>query len=257
MARMWESMCFHHVAQQKIVDSLKSLDISNAPLKTTRHHQERTVQLHRVALDWLSQFEKLTSHQRQYVRALNGWLKLNLIPIESSLKDKILSPPRAQNPPIQALLQMWHDLLEKFPDEVAKSAINSFAATVKTIVDYQEEEMKLKERCEEARKEFMKKNQAFEDWYQKYMQKKGSEVGEEGSGNPNDPVVERRAVVQSLKKRWEEEAEAHHRQCIQVREKSLGSLKIRLPELFRAMSDYAHYCSDAYERLRLMAHAHK
>ncbi|KAK4756575.1 hypothetical protein SAY87_006702 [Trapa incisa] len=257
MARMWESMCFHHETQQKIVNSLKSLDISNAPPETTLHHKERTVQLHKVALNWHSQFEKFTSHQKQYVRALNGWLKLNLIPIDSSLKEKISSPPRAQNPPIQALLQTWHDLLEKLPHEVARSAIYSFAEVVKTIMDHQEEEMKLKERCEEARKELTKKTHAFEDWYQKYMQKKGSDVGEEGSGNTNDPVVERKVVVESLKKRWEEETEVHRRYCIQVREKSLGSLKICLPELFRAMSDYTHSCSDAYERLRSITQTHK
>ncbi|KAK4785034.1 hypothetical protein SAY86_001723 [Trapa natans] len=257
MARMWERMCFHHDTQQKIVNSLESLDISNAPPETTLHHKERTVQLHKVALNWHSQFEKFTAHQKQYVRALNGWLKLNLIPIESSLKEKISSPPRAQNPPIQALVHTWHDLLEKLPDEVTKSAIHSFAEVVKMIIDHQDEEIKLKERCEEARKEFIKKNHAFDDWYQKYMHRKGSDVGEEGSGNTNDPVVERQAVVESLKKRWEEEAEAHQRHCIQVREKSLSNLKIRLPGLFKAMTDYAHSCSDAYQRLRSITQTHK
>lgn len=257
MAKMWESLCFHHNAQQNIVDNLKSLDILHFPIETTRHHQEQTVQLHRVVLDWLSQLDKLMTHQKQYVRALKGWLKLNIIPIESSLMEKISSPPRPQNPPIKALLHSWHDLLEKLPDELAKSAINSFAAVVKTIVDDQEEEMKLKERCEEARKEFMRKNQAFEDWYQKYMQRKGSELRDDGNGNPNDPVVERQAVVESLKKKWEEEAEAAQRHRIHVREKSLRSLKIGLPELFRAMSDYSHSCSDAYEMLRSVTRAQK
>ncbi|CAA2955302.1 Hypothetical predicted protein [Olea europaea subsp. europaea] len=197
-----------------------------------------------------------TMHMRQYIQALNSWLKLNLIPIESSLKEKISSPPRVQKPPIQPLLISWHDQLEKLPDEVAKSAISSFAAVIKTIIDHQEEEMKLKEKYEETRKEHMRKNQAFQEWYQKYsMQHRTPDEADSEkavSSNTKDPLSDRQFVVESLKRRMEEEIEDHQKLCIQVREKSLGSLKMRLPEFFRALSDYAHACFDSYERLRLL-----
>lgn len=253
---MWGNMCVHHDSQLKIVSDLKSIDIAHSPKETSKHHHERTQQLLNVVQEWHTQFEKLVTHQKQYIQSLTSWLKLNLIPIESNLKEKISSPPRLQNPPIQALLRTWNDHLEKLPDEVAKSAISSFAAVIKTIILHQEEEMKLKEKLEETRKEFLRKNQVFEEWYQKYLQRRMSdETGEEA--NPNDPVSERKFVVESLRKKLEEETEAHQRHCLQVREKSLGSLKIRLPELFRAMSDYAHACSDAYERLRSLTHSQK
>lgn len=256
MAEMWGNMCVHHDSQLKIVSDLKSIDIAHSPKETSKHHHERTQQLLNVVQEWHTQFEKLVTHQKQYIQSLTSWLKLNLIPIESNLKEKISSPPRLQNPPIQALLRTWNDHLEKLPDEVAKSAISSFAAVIKTIILHQEEEMKLKEKLEETRKEFLRKNQVFEEWYQKYLQRRMSdETGEEA--NPNDPVSERKFVVESLRKKLEEETEAHQRHCLQVREKSLGSLKIRLPELFRAMSDYAHACSDAYERLRSLTHSQK
>ncbi|XVE97534.1 hypothetical protein REPUB_Repub03eG0027600 [Reevesia pubescens] len=261
MANMWAIMCIHHDSQLKIVEKLKSLDIALTSRETTKHHHECTIQLHNVVLKWHLQFDKLVTHQKQYIQALNSWLKLNLIPIESSLKEKISSPPRVQNPPIQALLHTWHDYLEKLPDEVAKSAISSFEAVIKTIIIHQDEEMKLKEKCEETRKEFVRKNQAFEDWYHKYKQRRAAsdeidaERGEDA--NTKDPVSERQFAVESLKKRLEEEVEAHQKHCIQVREKSLGSLKIRLPELFRAMSDYSHTCSDAFEKLRTLTQSLK
>ena len=260
MAKMWASMCMHHDSQLNIVTDLKSLDVNHAIKETSKHHHERTIQLWKVVQGWYSQFENLVTHQKQYIHTLTSWLKLNLIPIESSLKERTSSPPRAQNPPIQALLHSWHDYLEKLPDELAKSAISSFAAVVETIVHHQEEEMKLKEKCEETRREFLRKNQAFEEWYQKYMQRRtptdetDADRGEDA--NPN-PVSERQFVVESLKKRLEEEIEAHGKHCLQVREKSVGSLKIRLPELFRAMSDYAHACSDAYEKLRSITQLQK
>ncbi|CAI9093476.1 OLC1v1028981C1 [Oldenlandia corymbosa var. corymbosa] len=258
MAKMWEAMLVHHTNQMNIVTDLKSLDIAGTPLETSKHHHERTRQLLHVVEDWLSHLNKLVTNQKLYVNSLNSWLKQNLIPIESSLKEKISSPPRIQNPPIQSLLQMWHDHLEKLPDEVPKSAIGSFAAVVKTILDHQEEEMKLKEKWEETRKEYLRKSQAYDDWYHKYMQRRtppsdetGADGGEETT-NPKDPITERRFVVESLKKRLDDEMEAHRKHCIQVREKSLGSLKIRLPELFRAMSDYARACLDSYHSLRVL-----
>ncbi|XP_057467278.1 protein ALTERED PHOSPHATE STARVATION RESPONSE 1 [Actinidia eriantha] len=257
MAKMWESMCMHHDNQLKIVTDLKSLEVSGASKETTKHHHGRTIQLWTVIQEWHSQFEKLVTNQKQYVQALNSWLKLNLVPIESSLKEKVSSPPRIQNPPIHPLLHSWHDHLEKLPHEVAKSAIVSFAAVIKTIIVHQEEEMKLKDKCEETRKELLRKSQSFDEWYQKYMQRRTppDEADPERGGGTNtkELVSEKQFVVESLRKRLEEEVEAHRKHCVQVRDKSLGSLKIRLPELFRAMSDYSHACFDAYMGLQSIA----
>lgn len=259
MSKMWDSMCEHHDNQLTIVTDLKSLDVSGAPKETTKHHFERTMQLYHVVQGWHSHFETLVTHQKQYVQALNSWLKLNLVPIESSLKEKISSPPRIQNPPIQTLLHSWHDHLQKLPDELAKSAISSFAAVIETIMNHQEEEMKLKDKWEETRKEYLRKNQTFEDWYQKYMMRRGPQDESDPNrvnGSGTDPVAERQFVVETLKKRLDDEMEAHQKLCVQVRDKSLGSLKIRLPELFRAMSDYSHVCRDSYQRLRSIMHSH-
>ncbi|CAN1837934.1 Protein ALTERED PHOSPHATE STARVATION RESPONSE 1 [Linum perenne] len=254
MSKMWGNMSIHHESQLKIVMDLKTLDVSHAIKETSRHHHEQTSQLCDVVEKWNLQFDKLVTYQKQYINCLNSWLKLNLIPIESSLKEKISSPPRVQNPPIQPLLHAWHDYLERLPDELARTAISSFEAVIRTIKVHQEEEMKLKERCEETRKEYIRKRQAFEDWHQKHVMKRAPSDemdGDRGEDvNAKDPVAERQFAVETLQKRLEEEAEAHQRHCLQVREKSVGSLKIRLPELFRAMSDYSRACYEAYERLR-------
>ncbi|KAI9097949.1 hypothetical protein K1719_025720 [Acacia pycnantha] len=258
MASMWENMCIHHDSQLKIVTDLKALDISQAPKETTKQHYERTIQLSNVVQEWHLQFEKFVTHQKQYIQALTSWLKLNLVPIESSLKEKISSPPKAQNPPIQTLLRAWHDYVDRLPDELAKSAISSCAAVIKTIILQQEEEMKLKEKCEETRKEYLRKNQAFEEWYQKYLLRRGHDETEHERGDEittNNPAAEKQFAVESLKKRLEEEIESHQKQCVQVREKSLQSLKTRLPEVFRAMSDYSRACADAYEKLKYIAHS--
>nr|GMD87214.1 nitrate regulatory gene2 protein [Ipomoea batatas] len=253
MGRMWESMCTHHENQLNIATHLKSIDISiTTPIETSKHHLEHTIQLAKVVADWGQQFDHLVNNQKSYIQALNSWLKLNLIPMESSsLKDKTISSPPTPPPPIQPLLQAWHELLEKLPDELAKSAIASFEAVIRTIIAHQEEEVRLKEKCEETRKEYVRKRQAFEEWYQKYTQRRTTEAITETT-NPKDPIAEKQFAVVSLKKRLEDEIEAHQKQCIQVREKSLGNLKVRLPELFHSITDYSHACLDAYQRLGLL-----
>ncbi|OMO66778.1 hypothetical protein COLO4_30387 [Corchorus olitorius] len=252
MATMWETMKVQHESQSRIATVLKDLDLSHSPKETSEHHHERTIQLLAIVQDWHMQFCKLVDHQKEYIKALNNWLRLNLVPIESSLKEKVSSPPRVASPPIQRLLLAWYDQLEKLPDEIARTAINNFAHVIDTIMQHQLDEMKLRERCEETQKELQKKQRQFEDWYHKYMQRRTPEEldPDRAGDNPNDAVAERQLMVDVVKKRLEEEQEAYQKLCIQVREKSLVSLRTRLPELFRAMTGIAIACSKMYGELR-------
>ncbi|OVA20359.1 protein of unknown function DUF632 [Macleaya cordata] len=248
MAKMWETMSMHHKAQLKIVDDLRSLDISQSPSETSDEHHGRTVQLWNVVEEWDSQFRKLVTHKKEYIKALNSWLKLNLIPIESSLKEKVSSPPRVARPPIQSLLLAWQEHLEKLPDEFARSAISTFAHIIKNIMLHQEDEVKMKMKCEGTRKELSRKTQDLKDSFNKHK-----DIGRSEDANQKDPFIDKQIIVESLKKRLEEELEAHHRQCRQVRDKSIVSLKTHLPELFRAMSDFTSACSIMYRKLQSIA----
>ncbi|CAK9185664.1 unnamed protein product [Ilex paraguariensis] len=258
MVTMWDTMRVQHESQSKIAQALRSLDISQSPKETTEHHHERTVQLWAVVQEWHSQFEKLFSNQKCYIKGLNKWLKLNLISIDNNLKEKVSSPQRPQIPPIEALLRGWQDYLEKLPDEIAKTAIISFAGVINAIVQYQIEEMQMRDKCKDTRKELARKTQQFEDWYNKYTQRRTppDEMDPERAQD-KDLVAERQAVLEIIKSRLQEEEEAYNRQCIQVREKSLTSLKTRLPELFLAMSDFSRACSDMYTDLGSISTHHR
>lgn len=257
MATMWESMRKEHENQSKIVQALRSLDISQSQKETSEHHHERTVQLWHVVIEWHSQFDKLIIHQKMYIKSLNSWLKLNLIPIDTSLKEKVSSPQRPQTPPIHWLLLAWHDYLEKLPDELARTAINNFAAVVNTIMQYQIEEIKMRDKCEDTRRELAKRTRQFEDWHNKFMQRRTPpDEMDPDQSHDKDLIAERKLQVEAIEHRLREEMEEYQRQCIQVREKSLTSLKSRLPELFRAMSDFSLASSDMYSDLRSIAQQH-
>ncbi|KAJ1262756.1 hypothetical protein BS78_09G134300 [Paspalum vaginatum] len=255
MAKMWEDMHMHHVNQLKTVLHLKSVDISDSNIETSDYHHSHTRQLRDIVDKWITNFADLMSYQKEYINALYGWLKLNLIPIESSLKEKVASPPRMQQPPIKAFLQAWNEDLNKLPDDLAKTAIVSFRAVLETILGVQDEELKQKEICEQTRREYVRKARAFEDWYQKHSQRRAFDVDPEtgeGTGH-KDAVTEKKFAVESLKNKLDDEIETHNKLSKQVREKSLSILKAHLPELFRALADFSNTSFDMYSKLRLMS----
>lgn len=255
MAKMWEDMHMHHANQLRTVLHLKLVDISDSNIETSDHHHSHTRQLRDIVDRWIANFTDLMSYQKEYINALYGWLKLNLIPIESSLKEKVASPPRMQQPPIKAFLQAWNEHLTKLPDDLAKTAIVSFRAVLETILGVQDEELKQKEVCEQTRREYARKARAFEDWYHKHSQRRAFDVDPdtgEGTGH-KDVVAEKKFAVESLKNKLDDEIESHNKLSKQVREKSLSILKAHLPELFRALADFSNASFDMYSNLRLMS----
>ncbi|KAL9238642.1 hypothetical protein vseg_013038 [Gypsophila vaccaria] len=259
LAIMWDAMQGYHEEQLKITTGLRFVDISQAAKETTDEHHERTIQLWAVVQEWHTQFDNMVKHQKEYIKALNSWLKLNLIPIESSLKEKVSSPPRIQNPPIQTLLLAWHDILDKLPDEHAKSAIYNFAAVLHTIVQQQDDELGLKAKMEESRRNLDRKQRQYNKWLHEYLGKKTTsdesepQLFEDGV-HKDELMVEKEFVVENAKKKLEEDTEQWERHCVHVREKTLASLKTRLPELFRALSDFARASSEMYNNLRSISH---
>uniref|UniRef100_A0ACD5U2Y0 Uncharacterized protein n=1 Tax=Avena sativa TaxID=4498 RepID=A0ACD5U2Y0_AVESA len=253
MAKMWEDMHMHHANQLKTVLELKSADISDSNIETSAHHHSHTRQLRDIVEKWNTNFSDLMSHQKEYINALYSWLKLNLIPIESSLKEKVASPPRMQQPPVKALLQAWHEQLTKLPDDLARHAIISFRAVLDTILSVQDEELKQKESCDQIRKEYVRKARAFEEWHHKHSQRKTFDDPESGEGtSQRDAISEKRFAVESLKSKLDNEVEVHNKLSKQVREKSLSILKAHLPELFRALTDFSNASFAMHSNLRLM-----
>lgn len=257
MAKMWDAMRNYHENQFKTVKNLAYLEFNQATKETSDHRHERTVQLFNVVGDWHVQFGSLMDNQRKYIKALKNWLKLNVIPIESSFREKVSSPPRNENPPIQKLVHAWDENLEKLPDEVARTAIHNFRAVLEAIVHLQFEEMKWKEKCEETRREYDRKKRSLDEYRQKSMQRRTPPDEMDPDRALDDRhinvITEKEVTVEMLKKRLEEEEDAYRRQSRQVRDKTLVSFKNRFPELFEALSSFAISSSKMYGVLRSLS----
>uniref|UniRef100_J3MJF4 DUF632 domain-containing protein n=2 Tax=Oryza brachyantha TaxID=4533 RepID=J3MJF4_ORYBR len=255
MGVMWDTMYIHHKTQLRIISGLKSLDISVAARETSDQHHDRTVQLYNVVQDWHAQFDKFMTYQKQYVGSLYSWIKLNVIPIDTNLKPNS-SQPHETTPPIKRLLHAWHDILGKLPDEAAKKAIYTFAEIVKTILVHQEDELKLRLKIEDTRREHGRKRRQFDDWAQKYMHKTAGILPEDGNpdGLRADPMVERKAAMERMELSMKELEETYVKQCRVVREKSLNLLRTSLPELFTVVSDFSLQSAGMFKGLWSIAH---
>ncbi|KAJ1288621.1 hypothetical protein BS78_02G102000 [Paspalum vaginatum] len=237
MWHMWDIMYAHHKAQLRIITDLKASDISVASRETSEQHHERTVQLWHVVQEWHTQFDKFTTYQKEYVGSLYSWIKLNLIPIDTNLKPNS-SQPHEASPPIKRLLRAWHDILEKLPDNSTKKAIHTFAEVVNTILVHQEDELKLRIRMEETRRDLEKKGRQFDDWAQKNWDR-GASIPDGDNPVRADPAAERKAVVDRVENALKDLEEKHRTQCRVVRDKSLSLLRSNLPELFSAVSEFS------------------
>uniref|UniRef100_A0A0A9E1N1 DUF632 domain-containing protein n=1 Tax=Arundo donax TaxID=35708 RepID=A0A0A9E1N1_ARUDO len=251
MAHMWDVMYAHHKTQLRIISELKSFDISVAARETSEQHHERTVQLWNIVQEWHTQFGKFMTFQKEYVGSLYSWIKLNVIPIDTNLKPNS-SQPHETTPPIKRLLHAWHDILGKLSDEATKKAINTFAEVINTILVHQEEELKLRIKIEETRREHEKKRRQFDDWAQKNWDR-GASIGNP-DGARADPVVERKAAVDRLEQALKELEEKYRTQCRVVRDKSLNLLRTNLPELFRHVSDFSLQSAGMFKGLWSIAH---
>ncbi|KAL6839097.1 hypothetical protein ACP4OV_031151 [Aristida adscensionis] len=254
MGKMWDTMYVHHKAQLKIISELKALDISIAVRETSEQHHDRTVQLWNIVQEWHSQFAKFMTYHKEYVGNLYNWIKLNVIPIDTNLKPNS-SQPHEATPPIKRLLHAWHDILGKLPDEATKKAINTFAEVINTILVHQEEELKLRIKIEETRRDLERKRRQFEDWHQKHYDR-GASIpdGNNPVGARADPMLERKAVVDRLEAALKDLDEKYRTQCRVVRDKSLNLLRTNLPELFRQVSDFSLQSAGMFKGLWSIAH---
>ncbi|WVZ62433.1 hypothetical protein U9M48_012187 [Paspalum notatum var. saurae] len=237
MWHMWDIMYAHHKAQLRIITDLKASDIAVTKGETSEQHHERTVQLWHVVQEWHAQFDKFTTYQKEYVGSLYSWVKLNLIPIDTNLKPNS-SQPHETSPPIKRLLRAWHDILEKLPDNSTKKAIHTFAEVVNTILVHQEDELKMRIKIEETRRDLEKKRRQFDDWAQKNWDR-GVSIPDGDNPARADPAAERKAVVDRVENALKDLEEKYMTQCKVVRDKSLNLLRSNLPELFGAVSDFS------------------
>ncbi|KAK8966198.1 hypothetical protein KSP40_PGU013371 [Platanthera guangdongensis] len=224
---MWRVMYECHQVQTHIVQQLSYL---NSPSTTTSPtsdlHQQATLQLESEIENWHSAFCSLIKSQRDYIHALAGWLRLSLFQCPHNQLEK-----NRLNSEIFALCEEWQLALDRVPDKVASEGIKSFLNVIHAVVVQQADEHRQKKRSDSAFKELEKRSKelrSLENRYGPYSSK------------------EKKAKVDALKMKAEEEKNKYEKSSGITRVMTLNNLQTGFPNLFQAMTGFSSVFVQAY-----------
>ncbi|KAL5821151.1 hypothetical protein ACOSQ3_023033 [Xanthoceras sorbifolium] len=233
---MWRSMYESHQVQTHIVQQLKYLNTIPSTEPTSEIHKQSTLQLELLVQQWHQSFCNLAKAQQDYIQSLTGWLRLSLFQFSKNPLSRTI-----QESGIYSLCEEWHQAVDRIPDKVASEGIKSFLTVIHAIVIQQTEEHKQKKKKEAAFKEFEKKTAELRSLESKY----GLFSVPESSGK--DPVAEKRAKVEILRAKAEEEKSKHEKSVSVTRAMTMNNLQMGFPHVFQAMVGFSSVCMQAYE----------
>ncbi|GKV44103.1 hypothetical protein SLEP1_g51322 [Rubroshorea leprosula] len=232
---MWRSMYEIHQVHTHIVQQLKYLNFIPSNEPTSEIHRQSTLQLELEVQQWHLSFCNLVKAQRDYIQSLTGWLRLSLF----QFSKNPLSGAN-QDSKIYSFCEEWHLAVDRIPDKVAAEGIKSFLTVIHTIVVQQAEEHKQKKRADSIFKEFEKKAAELRSLESKY----GPYSMPETSKNP---IADKRAKVEMLRAKAEEEKSKHEKSLGVTRAMTLNNLQVGFPHVFQAMVGFSSVCMQAFE----------
>lgn len=235
---------FHQV-QTHIVQQLKYLNCIPSTEPTSEIHRQSTLQLELEAQQWHISFCNLIKAQRDYIQSLTGWLRLSLFQVGNNPYNK-----SKQDSAIYSFCEEWQLAINNAPDKVASEGIKSFLTVIHAIVIQQAEEQKQKRRSESVFKELEKKAGELRSLESKH----GPYSIAEASGDTSkDPVREKRAKVEALRSRAEDEKAKYEKSINVTRAMTMSNLQMGLPHVFQAMTGFANVCTQAFESVHNQA----
>ncbi|KAL9393916.1 hypothetical protein Peur_013201 [Populus x canadensis] len=237
---MWRGMYESHQVQTHIVQQLKYLNAIPSTEPTSEIHRQSTLQLELEVQQWHHSFCNVVKAQRDYIQSLTGWLRLSLFQFSKNPISRTSQESR-----IYSLCEEWNHAVDRIPDKVASEGIKSFLTVIHAIVVQQAEEHKQKKKSESAFKEFEKKVaelRALESKYGPYSMPETS-----STTRIKDPVTEKRAKVEILRARAEEEKSKHEKLISVTRSMTSNNLQMGFPHAFQAMVGFSSVCMNVFE----------
>ncbi|KAF5798565.1 putative nitrate regulatory gene2 protein [Helianthus annuus] len=232
---MWRNLYECHQVQMHIVQQLKYLHATQSTDPTSELHRQAGLQLELEVQQWHQSFCSLVKSQRDYVQSLTGWLRLSLFQI-----GKTALSHTKQDSPIYALCEEWHLVVDNAPDNVASEGIKALLTAVHAIVVQQAEEQKQKKRADSSYKVLEKKMSVL-----RALERKFGPFS--SSSNGKDHVGDKRAKVESLRAKTEEERGKYEKTIKVTRAMTLSNLQIGLPHVFQAVTGFANVWTHGFE----------
>ncbi|RCV43771.1 hypothetical protein SETIT_9G320300v2 [Setaria italica] len=244
---MWRSMNHFHEIQNEIVQQVCGLVDNSMAESTSDLHRLATRDLEAAVAAWHSNFNRLIKYQRDYIRALYGWLKLTLCQVDNSAPQEAHASMISRE--LTSFCDEWKQALDRLPDAVASEAIKSFVNVVHVIYTKQAEEMKIKKRAETYSKELEKKTNSLRSIEKKYYQSYSMVgLGLPGSGrdgiethayDARDPLAEKKTEIAQCRRKVEDEMTRHAKAVEVTRSMTLNNIQTGLPGIFQAIAGFS------------------
>lgn len=251
LKEMWTSMCACHQKQLQMVDDLMALEMISSLDETSKFHRTITEELSKEITNWQQSLRNLIKTQKDYPVALHEWLHLNVIPIESDVKDKQAAPQHLHRPPVYLLCKAWIEALKDISGMNVMKDLEKFSDILLNMLTKQEEELRQKNKYETLEREYERKKSSLETFEKKYgnkhMEMHAAQENEELI--TRNPVQERKSNVDLLQRRVDEEKEDHAKLCQQNSTMILKGLQEGLPGVLRSVRTFSDENAKAYTRL--------
>jgi len=246
--RMWRVMFDCHQIQNRIISEAKFQGHLASSGILSESHRRATRQLENELRNWQMSFKIWIDAQRDYVRALNGWLLkcLHYEPEITADGTVPFSPRRVGAPPVFIICNDWLHAFEKIPASAVVESIEKFAAEVSEVWERQDEEHHKRKRAETLVRDFEKRVMEERKLHGIQLpsdKKLESDMGQSGIDS------ERKMSIDSFRKQVDQENAKHREFLQQTHDFTLNSLQTGLKHVFEQITQFNAISLKSYEEL--------
>lgn len=250
---MWKAMRQHHEAQGLIAQQLRGLSGRTSMDPTTEIQHGATRALEAAMSAWCAALGHLAKHQRDYVAALHGWLKLTLAPTDGAPA----SPVAAE---LAAFVDRWRQALDGVLCAEVLKSIKNFAGATHALYAHQGDEFRAARRVAQYTRELDRKSrmlrQVEKSHYDSYVPA-GFSLWNRGRHwmdhdmrqvhHAHNEVVQRKEEIDACRRKLEGEMKRHAMAIDATRSSAVTGVQRTLPAVFQAMATFSASLATALE----------
>uniref|UniRef100_J3LFE6 DUF632 domain-containing protein n=2 Tax=Oryza brachyantha TaxID=4533 RepID=J3LFE6_ORYBR len=237
---MWKAMGQHHEAQGLIAQQLRGLSSRTSMEPTTEIHHEATRAVEAAMSSWCAALDHLAKHQRDYVHALHGWLRLTL---QAPADGAEAASPFATE--VAAFVELWGQALDRVHCADVVRSIKSFAGAVRSLYGLQSDELRVARRVSQYSREADRKSrtlrQVEKSYYESYAPM-GLSLWNRGMrhwGDDGNEVAQRRDEIAACRRMAEDEMRKHAKAIDATRAAAVTGVQGKLPAVFQSMAVFS------------------
>ncbi|KAE8790633.1 hypothetical protein D1007_35056 [Hordeum vulgare] len=265
---MWKLMRQHHEAQGLIAQQLRGLSGRTSMDPTTEIQHGATRALEAAMSAWCAALGHLAKHQRDYVGALHGWLKLTLAAPSTDADSAAASPVAAE---LAAFVDRWRQALDGVHCAEVLRSIKNFVGATHALYAHQGDELRAARRVGQCTRELDRKSRMLRQVEKSYYESsyvpagfslwnRGMQWMEEDRRrvhHAHNEVAQHKEEIDACRRKLEGEMKRHAMAIDATRSSAVTGVQRTLPAVFQAMATFSASLATALEAVcRHGSHVH-